>query len=587
MQIFAELKSSRTAKILLKLAAVSLFMVLADLSVAQQPANTSVDSVEQMIREFTEDQQTVGYRFRIKLNETAFEQRKQLHADWLKKLAAVNFDSLSRPGQLDYLLFKNKLEFLQAKLALDHAHEVASATDYLPFAPQLVSFCSNREEVESIDASIVADQLNRIALAVEQLTATRRSTSSELTIDQRLSALRAVELLKSLRGSLNESDSFYQGYDPNYSWWCKAPVERLRTAIDRYKSHLQNSVVGVPETDAETIIGIPIGADGLALELKHEWLAHSPEELIQLAEKEMAWCENEMRLASQAMGCGDDWRAALEKIKSNHVQPGQQPAMIRKLAEEAIEYVRSKELLTVPEMAARGWRMTMMSPDRQRINPYFLGGESIIVSFPTDTMTHDEKLMSLRSNNEHFARATVHHELIPGHHMQFYSLSRHRPYRGIFATPFWMEGWALHWEMLLWDLGFARGQEDKVGMLFWRKHRCARIIFSLNYHLGKMSPAECVEYLIQNVGHERSAAAAEVRRSIMGNYGPMYQAAYMLGGKQIRKMHAELVGSGKMTNRDFHDAILREHSIPIEPLRSYLSGEPLTKESVAKWRFAD
>ena len=62
----------------------------------------------------------------------------------------------------------------------------------------------------------------------------------------------------------------------------------------------------------------------------------------------------------------------------------------------------------------------------------------------------------------------MHHELIPGHHLQHYMLPRYRPYRSLFETPFWIEGWALYWEMLLWDLDFAHGPEDRVGMLFFR-----------------------------------------------------------------------------------------------------------------------
>jgi len=162
-----------------------------------------------------------------------------------------------------------------------------------------------------------------------------------------------------------------------------------------------------------------------------------------------------------------------------------------------------------------------------------------------------------------------------------------RPYRKLFGTPFWMEGWALYWEMQLWDLDFAHGPEDRVGMLFWRKHRCARIIFSLSYHLGTMSPEECVDYLVHRVGHERSAAAAEVRRSLMGGYSPLYQAAYMLGGLQLRKLHQQMVGDGQMTNRQFHDAVLQEHSIPIEVLRNYLTGTSLTRDMSPTWRFAD
>jgi hypothetical protein len=32
-------------------------------------------------------------------------------------------------------------------------------------------------------------------------------------------------------------------------------------------------------------------------------------------------------------------------------------------------------------------------------------------------------------------------------------------------------------------------------MLFWRMHRAARIIFSLNFHLRKMTAQESIDYL--------------------------------------------------------------------------------------------
>jgi uncharacterized protein (DUF885 family) len=200
-------------------------------------------------------------------------------------------------------------------------------------------------------------------------------------------------------------------------------------------------------------------------------------------------------------------------------------------------------------------------------------------------MTHEQKLMSMRGNNIHFSRATVFHELIPGHHLQMFMAARYRPYRGVFRTPFFGEGWALHWEMLLWDLKFHATPEDRIGALFWRMHRCARIAFSLSFHLEKMTPQECIEYLVQKVGHERDNATAEVRRSFNGTYAPLYQAAYMLGGLQIRALHRELVGSGKMTNRQFHDAALKENSIPIEMIRAGLMRQRLMRDFKPGWKF--
>ena len=229
--------------------------------------------------------------------------------------------------------------------------------------------------------------------------------------------------------------------------------------------------------------------------------------------------------------------------------------------------------------------MTMMSPEAQKVNPFFLGGEEIIVSYPTNTMEHREKMMSMRGNNPHFSRATVQHELIPGHHLQGFMTQRYKPYRGLFSTPFWGEGWALYWELLLWDRGFAKTPEDRIGMLFWRAHRCARIIFSLSFHLEKMTPQQCIELLINRVGHEPENAAGEVRRSFAGNYGPLYQAAYLLGGMQLLALHKELVDSGKMTNRAFHDAILKENRMPIEMVRALLTKQKLTRDFQSNWKF--
>jgi uncharacterized protein (DUF885 family) len=91
--------------------------------------------------------------------------------------------------------------------------------------------------------------------------------------------------------------------------------------------------------------------------------------------------------------------------------------------------------------------------------------------------------------------------------------------------------------MLLWDQGFPQTPQDRMGMLFWRSHRLARIIFSLKVHLGEMTPQEAIDMLVDRVGHERANAEAEVRRSFNGTYSPLYQAAYMLGGLQFRALH--------------------------------------------------
>ena len=123
-------------------------------------------------------------------------------------------------------------------------------------------------------------------------------------------------------------------------------------------------------------------------------------------------------------------------------------------------------------------------------------------------------------------------------------------------------------------------------MLFWRMHRCARIIVSLKFHLGKMTPQQMVDFIVDRVGHEKLGATSEVRRFISGGYSPLYQCGYMIGGLQLRALRRELVEGGKMTDRQFNDALLTLGPIPIEMVRASLLNTAIRRDTQPAWKFA-
>ncbi len=175
--------------------------------------------------------------------------------------------------------------------------------------------------------------------------------------------------------------------------------------------------------------------------------------------------------------------------------------------------------------------------------------------------------------------------MIPGHFLQGYMGARYHSYREPFSTPFWVEGNALWWEMLFWDRGFDRTPEQRVGALVWRMHRSARVIFTMNFHLGRWTPQQCVQLLVDGVGFEPDNATAEVRRSFDGSVGPLYQSAYLMGALQFRALHRELVGSHRMTERQFADTVLQEHAMPVSLLRAYLERQAWSPEFEPAWKF--
>jgi uncharacterized protein (DUF885 family) len=550
-----------------------------------------------VVERYRSDRSALGRRYGVEYSPARSKRMEEFTDQWLTRLRDVNFDRLSQEGRVDYVLLRNELEYEQYQLGRGR-EQLTEMQGYTPFAATVFDLVETRRQLKPLSQqeagrtlSQLAKQVDSIRKSVEKAAAAKVDTTNARTRDSlrtaRFIGFRTAGFVENLRTTLGQWYRYYSGYDPLFTWWTEDPYKKADDAFKAYTKVLRERVVGIRDGDNDPIIGDPIGAAGLAADLAHEMMPYTPDRLIAIAEREYAWCEAEMKKASREMGFGDDWRKAVETVKNTFVEPGKQPDLIRDLAHEAAEFVEKRELVTVPPLAKEIWRMEMMTPERQRVAPFFLGGETILVSYPTDGMTHEEKMMSMRGNNPHFSRATVHHELIPGHHLQGFMNDRYMTHRDAFSTPFWMEGWALYWEMLLWDLGFPRSPEDRVGMLFWRMHRTARIIFSLRFHLGTMTPQEAVDFLVDRVGHERANAEAEVRRSFNGTYPPLYQVAYMIGGLQFRAMHKELVGSRRMTNRQFHDAILQGGRMPVELVRARIQNLPLTRDYKTKWRFDD
>jgi hypothetical protein len=594
--------------------------------------DTSKSEMRPMMERFAADRGNLQRFYNIAPSQERRARMRKFYEETKAALVARDFDSMSQDGKVDYVLFRNEVDHELRRLDLEAKEESENAA-YLPFAATIIGLEETRQKMNPLDPIQTArtlDKLNKdIQAARTAIEATLRGEqTAQATQTRKIVANRAATEATTLRLALRTWFTFYNGYDPMFTWWDEEAYHTVDNALDAYATFLRERVAGLKPPPAENpaavtqngggrgsgagngggrggnnayaasiaaaragstddIVGNPIGREGLMSELAYEMIPYTPEQLIALANKEFVWCEAEMKKASREMGLGDDWRAALEKVKNMYVEPGKQPQMIRDLALEAEKFLDDHDLVTVPPLARETWRMDMMTPERQLVNPFFTGGEVISVSYPVNSMNYEQKMMSMRGNNIPMSRATVFHELIPGHNLQGYYAARFKPYRSVAGgTPFVTEGWSLYWELLMWDLKFQKTPEDRVGALFWHMHRCARIIFSLSFHLGTMTPVECVNMLVERVGFERENAAGEVRRSFGGAYTPLYQAAYLLGGMQLKSLHDSLVGPGKMTNREFNDAVLRENRIPIELIRASLTKQKLTRDYKSEWKFA-
>jgi len=551
-----------------------------------------------LIREFEADDGGVSSFFDLPRSAVRFDRQEKLYKTWQARLAAVDFDALDQSGRVDYLLLRNALQQSLAEIARDRKR-VAEMEHLLTFRSIVHELEQSRWRGEPANPQAAAAKVAELTKQTKQLKERvekgvkaksepakekKAGDLAAITVSATL-ARRAAGAVAELRGGLKKWFSFYDGYQPDFQWWVKKPYEEADKQLEDYAKFLREEVAGLKGKDEDPLVGDPIGAEAVAEAIRFEFLPYTAEELIAIGERQMAWGEREMKAAARAMGCGDDWKAALAKVKADFVPPGQQDDFITKTAHEAVAFVKKHKFATVPPLCEETWRLTMMSPETMKTIPYAAyGGQNMMVAYAKDEMKQEDKLMVMRGNNRAFSHLTTAHELVPGHHLQNFQAARHNQHRRVFSTPFYVEGWALYCELRFWDLGWARSPQERIGMLFWRMNRAARIIVSLKFHLGQMKPAEMVDFLVNRVGHEKLGATSEVRRFVIAP--PLYQAGYMLGGLQLKALHDERVRPGKLTEQQFNDAVLAENTMPIELLRAALLKLPLTRDTQPSWKFA-
>ena len=535
-------------------------------------------TMEDVVRRFTIDRQSLQNYYEVPLSATVRTRLEAFRSEQSKNLDLVEFDKLDHDGKIDWVLLRRFLE-AETRQSVAQSAKDAETLTVLPFATQIIVLEESRWTLDPVnpeEAAGVLDSIRKSAKEAQQRI--EKSREEKKASVSPVVAMRAAKSLSGLRGTLKNWFEHYNGYKPLFTWWCQKPYDECSRALEAFEKFLRETVADQKGEDDDPLSGDPIGREALLSDLKREMIDYSPEELIKIAQAEYDWCFQELLKSTKEMGFGSDWKKAMDKVKSDHVGPGEQDDLVMFQGREAVKYVEDNDLVTLEPLCKETWRVEMLTASQQKNWPFaFYGGQHMATSYPLPEMDHMTKQMSMRGNNKHFLRAVTHHELIPGHHLQIYMADRYRSYRQVFSTPFFVEGWALHWEMLLWDLGFGQTPEDKIGMLFWRMHRCARIVVSLGFHLGKMTPEEMIDHLVEKVGHERFTATSEVRRYVGDMYSPLYQCAYLVGGLQLRGLYKELVPS-TMTPKQFHDKVLRLGPIPMEMVRVSLKGVAIQKE---------
>ena len=372
----------------------------------RQPATAPAPSpMQALIERYAVDRGTLASVYTDPFSPATRERMARFDAETQKQLEAIDFAALDQEGKADYLLMDNYLTRASHVRALED-DKWKAAEPLLPFTPTIFALEDARLRGDRPDGETVAAQLNAIgeSIAAEQKRL-EAGPDKDSAAPDRIAAWRAADNLDLLRGQLQHWFAFYDGYDPAFTWWVAQPYKQADAAMKDYADFLRQKVAGIAPGDEATVIGTPVGRAALVAGLADEMIPYTPEELIAMAKEQMAWCKQQMLLASREMGYGDDWHKALEQVKNSYVEPGKQPELIRDLAVEGEEFAVKNDLVTVPPLAADTWRMEMMTPERQRDQSVLYGRRSAERHLSDRNDDRGAALMGMRGNNPSISRA--------------------------------------------------------------------------------------------------------------------------------------------------------------------------------------
>ena len=198
-----------------------------------------------------------------------------------------------------------------------------------------------------------------------------------------------------------------------------------------------------------------------------------------------------------------------------------------------------------------------------RIDPAGTGG--IFYTQPADDFSRPGRMWwSVPAGQETFHTwqelTTVHHEGVPGHHLQVGQalvepdLNLWR--RAVCWNSGHGEGWALYSEQLMAELGYMDDPGYRMGLLDSQRLRAARVVVDIGLHLGKKMPdntgiwdkAHVKSYMRDNTAMDDANLTFEVNRYLGW---PGQAASYALGQRLWQDTRAEANEQG-MSDREFH-----------------------------------
>ncbi len=515
------------------------------------------------------------------------EERKQLQlqfaTDWLNKLRAFDYETLSEADKIDFHLIEDDLSNTEFYVNEFKGGEWNPSSYNLGGAFfQVINYQKHPLEKRLEN---VSEKLNHVEAYYAQA---KQNINQPTKVHTKL----AVQQLEGSKSMFNQTllDSLAKSSkDSAFKQEFAAKIEKTIAAINDYKKYLQTTFLDKAE-DSTTFRSFRIGEELYSKKFAAEiQSAYSAKEIFQAAVAEKEDLHQKMYRLSEMLWekyfgeqekpgrIFEQIQMVINEVAKTHVHRDSFVTSIRQQIPELVAFVNENDLITLdpnkplvvretPEYM-RGFAGASISAP----GPYDADAETYYNVTPLDHYNEEEAESYLREYNNYTLQILNIHEAIPGHYTQLvYSNQSPSLIKSIMGNGAMIEGWAVYTEKMMLEAGYG-GDQIEMGLMYykWNLRTVCNTILDYGIQVLDYSEEDAMQLLMKEAFQEKSEAEGKWRRARLSQ---VQLCSYFTGYYEIMQLRSELQEKmgADFDLKKFHEEFLSYGSAPVKYIRKLM-----------------
>ena len=240
---------------------------------------TETSELAAVVERYRTDRTALGRRWNVPYSSDRNQRFRDFFSDWRQQVEALDFESLTLEGRVDYALLINDLTY-QLDLIEREARLAAEMNGFIPFTSLIVELEERRRRREPVESEAAATRLADLPAEIRTARAAVEARLEDGSDVSRIVALRAVTTLAGHTRLLEDWYEHYAGYDHRLHLVERGSVTPARkAALDGYEDLLARDGHRLPRGRGRADRRRPDRGRGLPADLAHEMIPYTPEEL--------------------------------------------------------------------------------------------------------------------------------------------------------------------------------------------------------------------------------------------------------------------------------------------------------------------